>query len=142
MAALTQLIDSGLTFEAENDQLIVAPADRLNDDLRRAVKDNKPVILCVLRHGISLVELRELAGSDWSAIENEPDMLETFAHAVATRRMRESGQVPPSYTAITQCEHCGPVWIWPGCPPQIQACPWCWNRLKNLPMPSAATVGQ
>ena len=101
MAALTQLIDSGLTFEAENDQLIVTPADRLNDDLRQAVKDNRPVILCVLRHGISLVELRELAGSDWSAIENEPDMLETFAHAVATRRSPLGFQSPLRFFRAT-----------------------------------------
>ena len=54
-------------------------------------------------------------------------------------RMREAGVTPHHYTSQTTCKHCGPVPIWNGCPPEVQGCPWCFNRHKGLPIPKGET---
>ena len=86
-------------------------------------------------HRIPISELRELAGCDWSEIQNDPDTLNSFAHAVYTRRMRESGQRPAHYTQESFCKHCGPVWLWEGAPEHVQGCPWCFNRVQGVSVP-------
>ncbi len=79
--------------------------------------------------------------SEWSELlENKNGELEDREIPVATEmvaivEMREKGVVPDHYTAKTECKHCGPVPIWSGCPPQVNGCPWCLNRLAGLPMP-------
>ena len=139
MGALNVLAEHGLTATAEGDELVITPADCLDDELRGFIRQHKSEILESLRgtvHGIPLTELREEAGPDWPELESDPELLETFALAVQTRRMREKGEVPPNYTAVTECAGCGPVPIWPNCPPRRLACPWCANRLSGRPMPA------
>ncbi len=52
-------------------------------------------------HGIPLTELSELAGKDWVECESDPAVLEAFAIAVQTRKMRQCSKVPRTYTATT-----------------------------------------
>ena len=80
-------------------------------------------------------ELRDLAAADWPTLEADPELLETFAHAVRTRRMREAGEIPPEYTQTVECAGCGPVLLWEGAPERVAACPWCFNRIRGLPVP-------
>lgn len=80
--------------------------------------------------------LHREAGDDWEEVSNDPAKLIAFADLLATSRIRESGGIPDTYTAITECKHCGTVPIWEGCPPKVNGCPWCLNRIKGLPMPS------
>lgn len=49
--------------------------------------------------------------------------------------MRSRGIVPDHYSATTECKRCGPVPIFEGCPPEVNGCPWCLNRIKGLPIP-------
>jgi hypothetical protein len=86
-------------------------------------------------HGIRIAELRELAGKDWPELEANPELLECFADMVAVRHMRERGEVPPSYTAVTVCAGCGPVPIFPGVAEKVEGCPWCLNRAAGRPVP-------
>ena len=81
-------------------------------------------------------ELREAAEDDWDEISNDPAQLIAFADSQAIVQIRESGCVPGHYTSETTCRNCGTVPIWQGCPPQVSGCPWCFNRLKGLPMPN------
>ena len=139
MHALDLLTDRGLSVTADGDRLIVAPAGRLNDGLRDFIRQHKPEILESLRgavHGIPMADLRELAGPDWPELESDQELLETFALAVSTRRMRELGEVPSNYTAVTECAGCGSVPIWPNCPPRLLACPWCFVRAEGIPIPA------
>lgn len=46
---LHRLQQSGLTVTADGERLIVAPADRLNDEDRRLIRDNKPEIVAALK---------------------------------------------------------------------------------------------
>jgi len=81
-------------------------------------------------------------GSEWSELlENKNGDLEDHqvpvaAEMVAIVEMREKGVVPDHYTSETACKHCGPVPIFEGCPPQVDNCPWCLNRLEGLPIPN------
>ncbi len=86
-------------------------------------------------HGIPLAELRQLAGKDWPELEANPALLECFADVAAVRKMRERGEVPPSYTATTICAHCGPVPIYPGVADHVLGCVWCFNRHAGRPVP-------
>ena len=81
-------------------------------------------------------ELQRAAEGDWDEVSNDPAQLVAFADSLAIVQIRESGGVPDTYVSVTKCRKCGPVPIWPGCPPQVNGCPWCFNRLKGLPMPN------
>ena len=80
--------------------------------------------------------------SEWSELfetsidELEPDEVPVAAELVEIIQMRARGEIPAHYTSTTTCKHCGPVPIWNGCPPEVQGCPWCFNRNKGLPMPT------
>ncbi len=84
---------------------------------------------------------------EWSElIENKSGELEEHQIPVATEivaiiEMRERGIVPDHYTSETDCKHCGPVPVFEGCPPHVDGCPWCFNRIKGLPAPRVKTHG-
>jgi len=101
--------------------------DFQNSEAAREYPEGRTVI-----HGTPISELRDLTGDDWPEIKNDPDALDSFAHAVSTRRMRESGRRPSHYTQVSICKHCGPVWLWEGAPEHVQGCPWCFNRLRGI----------
>lgn len=46
---LHRLQQSGLTVTADGERLIVAPADRLNEEARQLIRDNKPEIVAALK---------------------------------------------------------------------------------------------
>ncbi len=102
------------------------------------IRDNKPAIVATLRAANEPV--------DPEAIEERAAIMEydgglsreeaeALAHAMQTRRMRERGEIPPHYTEVTTCARCGPVHIFPGVPDRVDGCPWCFNRVKGLPVP-------
>lgn len=80
-------------------------------------------------------ELRRAAGDDWPAVRTDPAQLVAFADSLAIVQIRESGGIPDNYTSTTECKNCRTVPIWQGCPPQVDGCPWCLNRLKGLSIP-------
>lgn len=91
-------------------------------------------------HGVPLTELRDLAGPDWPELEADQSKLESFAKMISTRHMRERGQAPPSYTAVTVCRHCGPVPIHPGVAKTVEGCVWCFNRHAGQPVPRVTST--
>ena len=102
---------------------------------------NRPVQVHVLRTRLlreSRDELRRAAGDDWEEF-SVPAKIIGFADSLATEQIREAGSVPDHYTGITKCKRCGPVPIFPGCPPKVNGCPWCFNRIKGLQIPNRST---
>ena len=87
-------------------------------------------------HGIPMRELCAEAGDDWPEIVADKSQFEAFAQTLLITRMRERGEVPSHYTAITECKFCGIVPIFEGCPPKVKGCPWCFNRHKGLKTPT------
>lgn len=114
--------------------------ERVADGIRTAKNNDPQRPLCheltkltevAREHGLTLTELEEAAGPDWPEVEADPELARAFANAIQTRRLRERGQIPPSYTNVTVCAGCGPVPIWAGASEHVLACPWCFNRLAR-----------
>jgi hypothetical protein len=66
-------------------------------------------------------------GSEKMLAELKPDEREAGEALLTAIQMRERGEVPPHYTAVTNCQRCGTVPVWPGCPSEVIACPWCFT---------------
>ncbi len=135
----------GIRLTSKGDKLIVdAPKAVLRPELVGSLRSHKSEILRILEvcHGLTRVDLKQAAGPDWSELENDPSTLEALARAIQTRRMRERGEVPSNYTSTTVCAHCGAVPIYPGMAERVLGCPWCFNRVKGLPVPKVFTKTQ
>ncbi len=137
---LSEVESRGITLEPNGNNLdIVGPEDALTENLLQELKTHKVEILHVLRpnlHGCSIVELKGLAGEEWTDIETDEESLEALAYTVATRRLREQGIVPDDYTSIIICEQCGSVPMWEGFPKESNSCVWCFNRISGKPVPN------
>ena len=85
-------------------------------------------------------DLKTQAAGDWAEFSQDSAKLIAFADMEAIRLIRESGSIPDSYMATTFCDGCkAKVPIFKGCPPEVLGCPWCFNRIKGLPMPKEKT---
>ena len=137
MSALPLLVEfsvKGIKVRVDGSELaLTAPKGSLTPTLISRVKNEKPALL------ISLDQIREKAGDDWLEVANDPDQLRCFADMLAISEMRERGIVPDHYMGTTECRYCGPVPIFTGCPPNVNGCPWCFNRLArtSVPQPGA-----
>ncbi len=122
-----------------------APRGALTADLKAEVKTHKTKLLTLLEksvaeriaqdHGLTLADLKQSTGFGWPEIQHDHATLEALARAIQTRRMRERSEVPPHYTEVTVCAHCGPIPIFPGVGEQVEGCPWCFNRVRGLSVP-------
>ncbi len=138
-ALLKKAEQFGIRLEVRGDKLRAeAPENLLTSELVAEFKAHKAEILATLiarDHGLPLADLKQTAGPNWPEIENDPATLEALANSITIRRMRERGEVPSHYTVTTVCAHCGPVPIFAGVAERVLGCPWCFNRVKGLPMP-------
>ena len=91
-------------------------------------------------HDCKYSELKLLAADDWPECESKPNTLEAFAKSVATRKLREQGIKPDNYTQASHCHQCGPIWLWEGAPTEVQACVWCFNRIKDIDLPRPTLI--
>lgn len=135
---IEQVHAAGGRIEAKGATLKLAAPKPLPDALMAELRLYKPDLLTYLtaqRHGLTVDDLRAAAGNDWPEVQADPALLEALAHAVSVRRMRERGEVPPSYTAVTDCAGCGPVPIFEGAPDRVMGCPWCFGRVAGRPVP-------
>ena len=135
---LREAQSKGIVLEVEGADLYVSgPVDEDIIGRLRAAKPDLLAHLTAQRHGLTIADLREAAGPDWPEVERDPALLETLAHAVSVRRMRELGIVPAHYTASTICARCGSVPIFEGAPERVLGCAWCFNRTAGKPVPKA-----
>ncbi len=127
---ISEMSNHGISVRIEgNDLSLSAPKGTLTPQLLSKFRSKKSALLR------SLLEMREKAGSDWEEISSDPTKLKAFTELVMIVDMRQQGNVPDHYTATTECSHCGTVPIFEGCPPRVHGCPWCFNRIKGLPIP-------
>ena len=120
---LRSLVNAGLTVAAKGDQLSVRPASGLPDRLRGEVVTYKA----------ELIDL--LTGLEEAGVE-----LVDYLHVLEKGEAMDRGEVPKAYTQPVTCSGCGPVWLWPGAPARLIACPWCFRRKagKRFPQPKEA----
>ena len=131
LAIITEITDQGITARVEGDEVALsAPKGTLTPEVLAKLKSKKPELLR------SLQELQQRAEQDWEEISKSPEQLKALAELIMIEDMRHRGIVPDHYTATTICKHCGPVPIFEGTWPESDGCPWCFNRIKGLPMPN------
>jgi len=85
--------------------------------------------------------VHRLSADDVAACAGESDeTLRAYLRALERSAMLAAGQCPPEFTSPALCYGCGPVWLWPGSPSRVLACPWCRVRpkLRTLPRPPVA----
>lgn len=85
-----------------------------------------------LVHGLDDADVAACAGLP-------DDTLRAYLRALEAGQRMDAGQVPPSWgePVARTCEGCGPVWLWPGAPAYVIACPWCIRRIAGKPVPEA-----
>lgn len=66
------------------------------------------------------------------------DVLRTYLRARARSVVMDAGGVPNGYTKACHCTGCGPVLLWPECPEELAACPWCCRRKAGVCIPRPA----
>lgn len=116
---LDEVTRRGIKLKPDGDALCyTAPKDVLTSELMAKLKAHKTELLDILR---------------------KPGA-EVLAQAIQIRRIREQGEIPPHYTAVTVCVYCGPVPIFAGVAERVLGCPWCFNRLAGRPVPRMTTV--
>lgn len=62
--------------------------------------------------------------------------LRAYLGALQARTFLDRGIAPPAWgePVAVACEGCGPVLLWPECPPTVKACPWCFRRKAGKPI--------
>ncbi len=133
---IQEVTQAGVTMTLEGGDLVLSGARPLPDDLVEQLRRHKPEVVATLNRPIDPEALEERAAIMEFDGGLSREEVEAMAHALQTRRMRERGAVPPHYTATTTCKRCGPVHIFPGVPDRVDGCPWCFNRVQGLPVPT------
>lgn len=90
--------------------------------------------------GLSAVLVHGLDHADVAACDGlTDDALRAYLRALDARSQMDAGMVPRGWgePVARTCEGCGPVLLWPTCPPRVKACPWCFRRKagKAIPRP-------
>jgi hypothetical protein len=80
-------------------------------------------------------ELKEALEDDWDEVSNDPAQLEVARMWVTEAKQVANGIIPERYTQKSICKFCGPVFVVEGYPLKANNCPWCFNRIKELPIP-------
>lgn len=58
-----------------------------------------------------------------------------YLRALEAAATMDAGMAPTGWDAARYCRLCGPVLLWPNCPPIVQACPWCFRRKAGRYVP-------
>lgn len=78
-----------------------------------------------------------LLNEDWEDYKDNPELLALWTDLSYKNDSIKQGKVPNNFTAITCCNLCGYVYVPPALVNNgiVLSYPWCWNRIKNLPIP-------
>lgn len=110
---LSELERAGIIATAADGKLrLSAPPGRLTADLRERIAEHRDDLL------------HELAA------------LLAVCDAHAERERMDKGLPPLAWgeAVARTCTGCGPVLLWPECPPVVTACPWCFRRKVGKPV--------
>ena len=152
VGVLAELRQAGLEVVPSGDSIrLRGNVSGVAADLLDRAKSAKPEILLILGLRERLLDLAVLAGieldivhglndADVAACRDESDAtLTSYLAVLAKRRVMAQGITPEGWTAVVECRRCGPVLLWPGCPPQVIACPWCRHRKAGVSIPQPPT---
>ena len=156
-AVLAELRDAGLEVAVDGGNLrLKGNTAALTAALRERVSVAKVDLVGLLTFRARLASLAESNGMDASVVNDistsEIDayighsdvLLIASLRVLAERRQMASGALPAHWTEPVTCHGCGPVYLWPGCPSHVIACPWCRHRKARtaVPMPPPSSPAQ
>lgn len=154
-AVLAEAQRAGVTLSVRGDRLHVeAKPGAVSAALRASLAAHKPALLALLANGATRARLLAIAAAaglpaalaaalpdaDVAACTGLPDgTLRAYLRALERGQRMAAGIVPDGNSQPVQCDGCGPVWLWPGAPAHVIACPWCTHRVagKAVPRPEA-----
>ncbi len=154
-AVLAEAQRAGVTLSVKGDRLHVeAKPGAVSAALRASLAAHKPELLALLGNEAIRDRLLAIAADERlpaKIVEALPDAdvvaciglpddtLRAYLRALEAGQRMDAGQVPPSWgePVARTCEGCGPVWLWPGAPAHVIACPWCTRRIAGKPVPEA-----
>jgi len=114
-------------------QLVTSYSSNL-DAARVANTDGERSDICEISP-VGDEELKEVLEDDWREVLADPAQLEVARRWVTEAKQVANGIIPERYTQTSDCKFCGPVFVYEGYPQQANNCPWCFNRIKGLPIP-------
>ena len=95
---------------------------------------------------IDIEKLKLFLGEVFNSYKDNPKALGFWYNSLLTKLTRDlmkQGRVPKDFTTITLCRSCGYVYA----PPELindgsglGGCPWCWSRVKGLPIPRPVAI--
>lgn len=137
---IAQLSRKGIRLAVEGRRLKVTPASALSPELRDMLSRHKRELVALLsaadRLGLPHALVHRLSVEDIAACADlSADTLGAYLRVLDRGERMDRGEVPPGFTAARYCAGCGPVWLWPGCPERVTACPWCHRRRAGKPVP-------
>ena len=151
-SVLAELRQAGLEVVPAGDSIrLRGNVSGVAADLLDRAKSAKPEILVILGLRERLLDLavlasieldivHELDDANVAACKGESDAtLTSYLAVLARRRAMASGITPEGWTAVVQCRGCGPVLLWPECPTEVIACPWCRHRKAGVSIPRPPT---
>lgn len=157
-ALLAELRGIGVRLSIHGDSLRVeAKPGTLSAGLRARLASAKPELIASLKSDLrgrlqALAKCDEvpsalvdgLSTADLAACDNlEDDTLRAYLRALRRGSDMDADVVPKGYTLAGRCDGCGPVWLWPGSPARVVACPWCFRRKagRDVPRPWESNHG-
>lgn len=100
-------------------------------DAEKAKEQRARLLALAADEGLPAGLVHGLADADAVACAGLPDdTLRAYLLALEAGQQMDAGMVPPGWgePVACTCEGCGPVLLWPDCPPKVKACPWCSRR--------------
>lgn len=83
--------------------------------------------------------IRRLSDEDVAACAGESEKtLRAYVRGLRQQADLAAGIKPLEWTVAVNCRGCGPVWLWPTCPAEVIACPWCRHRKAGTRIPTPA----
>jgi len=121
-------------------QRIAESQESQGGDAEKAKEQRARLLALAADEGLPAGLVHGLADADAVACAGLPDdTLRAYLLALEAGQQMDAGMVPPGWgePVACTCEGCGPVLLWPGCPPKVKACPWCSRRGggKAIPRP-------
>jgi hypothetical protein len=143
LPAIPAILGAGVIGSASDNRRIARIADgtrsiKSNNRDSSGVDQTRRLVEALRSESLSASLLSRDDSEPWQLAELDDVGMRAYARALQQSAVMDAGAIPPGYTKAVQCEGCGPVWLWAGCPSVVKACPWCFRRKakRTFPRPS------
>jgi hypothetical protein len=151
-----------MSLDSLLDSLLAVPAVPQSANVREPLKGNqnkagspsspgspiklslldKSIVMAIGDLPVTVAEIRQALHEDeiegWNQCRVSTISLVNKAIITLARAEINQGSIPAYFKNGAFCEQCGPVWLW--FEGNVSGCPWCANRINDLPIPRPQVV--